>query len=146
VSCSTVHAWYKWRRVCCGIEYELNLFAAVPISFAAGLLAGMVGIGGGVLKVPMMVLLFGVPMEVAVATSALMVGVTAMGGFAGHLLQGHFDWRMALVLAPVVFVAAQLGAHTMLRMDKARLRRTFGAAMFLVALAIVVRMVCGAGG
>lgn len=140
------HSWYKWRRRSCGVEYELNLLAAIPVSFAAGTIAGMVGIGGGVLKVPMMVLLFGIPMEVAVATSALMVGITAIGGFAGHFVQGHFDWRMAVPLAPAVFVAAQLGAHTMLRIDRARLKRIFGIAMFLVALAIVLRMTNWGGG
>lgn len=134
------HAWYRWRRTRCGEEYELNLLAALPICFFAGALSGLVGIGGGVIKVPMMVLLFGIPMDIAVATSGLMVGITAIGGFAGHLVQGHFDWRMALMLAPGVFVGAQIGAHTMLRIDRERLKRIFGAVMLILALGLFTRL------
>jgi uncharacterized membrane protein YfcA len=91
----------------------------------------------------MMVLLFGIPMDIAVATSGLMVGVTALGGFAGHLAQGHFDWRMALMLAPGVFAGAWLGAHTMLRIDRELLKKIFGIAMFLIASGLIVRMILG---
>lgn len=137
------HAWYKWRRSRRGETYELNLLIALPISFLAGMLAGMVGIGGGVIKIPMMVLLFGIPMDIAVATSGFMVGVTALGGFGGHLAQGHFDWRMALLLAPGVFVGAWIGAHTMLRIDRKLLKKIFGIAMFLIASGLIVRMILG---
>ncbi len=136
----TEHAWYRWRRTRCGEEYELNLLAALPICFLAGALSGLVGIGGGVIKVPMMVLLFGIPMDIAVATSGLMVGITAVGGFAGHLVQGHFDWRMALMLAPGVFIGAQVGAHTMLRIDRELLKRIFGAVMLVLAIGLFTRL------
>jgi len=135
------HAWYRWRRTSLGETYELNILLALPISFFAGALAGMVGIGGGIIKVPMMVLLFGIPMDIAVATSGLMVGITAMGGFAGHLAKGHFDWRMALILAPGVFAGAWIGAHTMLRVDRELLKKIFGIAMFLIASGLIVRMI-----
>jgi uncharacterized protein len=71
----------------------------------------LIGVSGGILKVPTLVLMFGVPMNIAVVgSSAFMVGLTASGGFLGHLLAGHFDWKMALVLIPGIFVGAQIGS------------------------------------
>ena len=132
-------SWYLWHRRCCGEGYVVNLLVALPVSFVAGALSGMVGIGGGVLKVPMMVLLFGVPMDIAIATSGLMVGITAAGGFAGHLAAGHWDWRMSLILAPGVFAGAWFGAHAMLRLNKRMLRKAFGVLMLIVAVALVYK-------
>jgi hypothetical protein len=136
-------AFYLWRRQAFGECYELNLFLALPLSFMAGLLSCMVGIGGGALKVPMMVLLFGIPMDIVIATSGFMVGITALGGLAGHLAAGHWDWRMGLVLAPGVFIGAQFGARTMLRMGKRKLRRIFAVVLLFMAVMVVVKSLWG---
>lgn len=138
-------AWYLWRRDVCGERYTLNLVVALPVSFLVGLFASMVGIGGGVLKVPMMVLLFGIPMDIAVATSVFMVGITAIGGFGGHLAAGHFDWKMTVAMMPGVLVCAWLGAHTMLRLKRELLQRIFAVVMFVVASALVVHMIVKSG-
>jgi uncharacterized membrane protein YfcA len=122
-----------WRRQVGEQVYHINLLIALPTSFAAGGLSGLVGIGGGVLKVPMMVLLFGVPMELAVGSSAFMVGLTAAGGFAGHVASGHWDWKTSLVLAAAVFIGGQIGARTSIGFDENKLRRGFG--WFLLAVA-----------
>jgi uncharacterized membrane protein YfcA len=122
-----------------GIEnYRVNLAVALPISLLVGALSGLIGVGGGILKIPMMVLLFRVPMNVAVGSSAFMVGVTASGGFLGHLKAGHCDWKIALALAPAVFVAAQIGARRSIKVDKAKLKIYFG--YLLLALAVVLAL------
>ena len=140
---SREHAWYKWKREFGGQFYELNILVAIPICILAGTVSGMIGIGGGVLKVPMMVILFGIPMDIAIATSGFMVGITAMGGFAGHAVAGHFNWHMGLLMAPGIFIGSWLGAHTMLRINKDRLKKIFGIAMFLIACGLIARMVSG---
>lgn len=66
-----------WHRRFADSEYVVNLWLAIPITAAVGLAAGAVGISGGSFKVPLMVLLCGVPMRVAVGTSSAMVAVTA---------------------------------------------------------------------
>ncbi len=136
--------WYHWRRRCQGRSYGVNLLAALPVSFLAGMASGMVGIGGGVLKVPLMVS-SGVPMDIAIGTSALMVGLTAAGGFAGHLVAGHWDWRLSLVLASAVFVGGQIGARRALRLDPVRIRKLFGGFLLLIALVMLVRGEGGTG-
>ncbi len=132
VTCNT-RRFYCWQRRLGEERYAVNLALALPISFVAGAVSGLIGVAGGILKVPMMVLLFGVPMNIAVGSSAFMVGLTASGGFLGHLKAGHVDWRVALALAPGIFVAGQIGARKAVKVDKRRMRIWFG--YFLMALA-----------
>lgn len=101
---------------------------------ALGLVTSMVGIGGGILQVPAMVLLFGVPMSIAVGSSAFMVGLTAAAGLGGHLGVGHFDWRSAVVLAIPIFIGGQIGSRISVRLDQGRLKIWFGVFLFLVAV------------
>ena len=112
--------------------------------FIAGLASGMVGVGGGILKVPMMVLLFGIPMDIAVGSSALMVGITAAGGFAGHVTSGHWDWRASLLLAIAVFAGGQIGSRISVGLDKKKLKKGFGWFLLLIALMMFLRLWLGA--
>jgi len=129
-------SFFTWQREVDGRSYSVNLLLALPISFLAGALSGLVGLAGGILKIPMLVLLFGLPMDIAVASSAFMVGLTAAGGFAGHLAVGHWDWRITLLLVLPVFFGGQIGARRSLQMDKERLRGVY--VWFLFAIAAVM--------
>ncbi|BCX89684.1 conserved hypothetical protein [Methylomarinovum tepidoasis] len=131
--------WYLWRRRYDGHVFAVNLLLALPVSFLAGMVSGMVGVGGGIMKVPLMVLLLGIPMDIAVGTSALMVGVTAAGGFAGHLVAGHWDWHLSLMLALAVFLGGQIGARRALKLDRVRMKRLFGWFLLAIAVVMVVR-------
>ena len=132
-------SFFRWRREI-GLEvYCINLAVALPISFVSGLVSGLVGVSGGILKVPMMVLMFGVPMNIAVGSSAFMVGLTASGGFAGHLAAGHFDWKIALILIPGIFLGAQIGARKSVKVDKTRLKQFFGYVLLGLAAFLVIR-------
>jgi uncharacterized protein len=131
--------FFRWRRGIGGESYCVNLALALPMAFAAGVISGMVGVSGGILKVPMLVLLFGVPMNIAVGSSAFMVGLTASGGFLGHLAAGHFDWKIALVLMPGVFIGAQIGSRTSVRVDKTRMKYFFGYVLAALAVFLIIR-------
>lgn len=130
--------WYHWHRTRGGQHYTVNLLLALPISFAAGTLSALVGIGGGIIKVPLMALALGIPMTIAVATSAFMVGITALAGFAGHLAAGHWNWELCLLLIPGIFIGAHIGARIMLRTEADRLKRIFGVVLIGVAVFFAV--------
>lgn len=133
--------FFRWQR---GVGFEtycINLGVALPISFVAGVVSGLVGVSGGILKVPMLVLLFGVPMNIAVGSSAFMVGLTASGGFLGHLAAGHVDWRVALLLAPGIFLGGQIGARASIQADKKKLKRFFGYLLLALAVFLVIRTI-----
>jgi uncharacterized protein len=131
--------FFRWRRAIGSQTYCLNLGLALPIAFVAGMISGLIGVSGGILKVPMLVLLFGVPMNIAVGSSAFMVGLTASGGFLGHLAAGHFHWKMALALVPGVFLGAQIGARASVKTDKTKMKRFFGYMLAALALFLIIR-------
>jgi hypothetical protein len=127
---------FTWRRSVGEHVYCVNMPLALSISFVAGAVSGLVGVGGGILKVPMMVLLFGVPMEIAIGSSALMIGLTAFGGFAGHVASGHWDWMTSLLLAVAVFVGGRIGARRSVTLDRRKVKTAFG--WFLLAVAVLM--------
>lgn len=79
-----------------------NLGATSAISFLAGNLSGLLGIGGGVFKVPAMHLISGVPLKAAAATSNFMIGVTAVASAFIYFSHGHVN--------PVIASSTTLGA------------------------------------
>ena len=130
---------FRWQRRLGAQRYSIDLRIALPASFAAGLASGLVGVGGGILKVPLMVLLLGIPMQVAVGSSAFMVGLTAAGGFAGHVVSGHWDWKTSAILAVAVVIGAQLGARASIGVDPDKLKKAFGGFLLAVAALMAAR-------
>jgi uncharacterized membrane protein YfcA len=112
-----------------------RLITTAGIGAAAGLLSGLLGIGGGVLMVPGFQGLLGVPIKRAIATSLVCVGCFAVPGTITHTLNGSIDWRFAFWLAVGVVPGAALGAIFAIRADDHRLRVTFGS--FLAVIAVI---------
>ena len=131
----------SWKRTQGEQTYCVNLALALPVSFVAGIISGMIGVGGGLIKVPIMVLALGIPMDIAVGSSALMVGLTAGGGFAGHLLNGHWDWQISLILAGAVFAGAQVGSRLTIKLDNVKLKKGFGWFLLAVAATMIFKAV-----
>jgi len=130
----------SWRRTINNEQYCINLLIAIPVSMTAGLVSGMVGVGGGILKVAAMVLLLGVPMDIAVASSSIMVGITAAGGFIGHVIDGMWEWQRALPLAVVVFIGAQIGSRISIGLDKRKMEKVLGWLLLATAIITVVKI------
>jgi len=133
--------WGYWARKFGEEEYSVNLLLGFPVTALSGLIAGLLGIGGGAIKVPLMVLLCGVPMKIAVGTSCFMVGITALSGFWGHYFAGHFEPKMALLLALVVFAGAQLGSRISIKIDKILLKRIYAIFLFLISAWMIISVV-----
>ena len=131
---------WLWRREWEGESLWLDLRRVFAIMFVAGMLISMVGISGGVLKIPLMVLLMQVPMSVAVGSSAFMVGLTALAGLLGHATAGHVAWHTVFVLAVPVFLGAQLGSRASIRLGTHRLKHYYGWFLTLVAVITLLRI------
>ncbi|MCD6262240.1 MAG: sulfite exporter TauE/SafE family protein [Deltaproteobacteria bacterium] len=125
--------WFCLYRNIGEYKYRINLLIVMPIMILAGFIAGMLGVGGGLFKVPALVLLGGVPMKVAVGSSSLMIGITALTGLFGHALVGHFDPRLGLILGLAVFSGAQVGARIGVSIDRTKHKKYFGCLLILVA-------------
>lgn len=103
---------------------------AVGGSFIAGNVSGLLGVGGGVVTVPLIHLVQQAPLHVAVATSNFMIGITAAAGAYAYLFRGDVDPAVAGPVMLGVAVGAALGARLL-----GRLRATWLSVLFLAVLA-----------
>jgi uncharacterized protein len=105
------------------------------IGVAAGLLSGLLGIGGGVIMVPTFTKLLRLSLKSAIATSLVCVGVFGVPATITHAILGHVDWRLATVLTIGVVPGARLGASLTIRIPERRLRLLVGVFLGLVGVA-----------
>jgi uncharacterized membrane protein YfcA len=109
-----------------GPGYQVrNLPGGIAGSVFAGVVSALLGVGGGIVKVPTMHLIMGVPLRVATATSNLMIGITATAGAVIYLLRGEVDPYVAGPVAFGVFLGATLGSRTAHRIQLRYLRWLF---------------------
>ena len=104
------------------------------VGVAAGLLSGLLGIGGGVIMVPGFTELAGIPLKTAIATSLACVGLFAIPGTITHALLGGIDWRFALLVAIGVIPGARLGAAAAIKATDTRLRLAVAGFLGIVAV------------
>lgn len=115
-----------------------TLAVAVTLGLAAGVLAGMFGVGGGILFVPTLVAV-GLTQIEAEATSLLAILPTVAAGTWRQHRYGHIRWRAVLVLGLASVPAAALGAWVAVELGNDLLRRLFGVLVLLVAAQIAWR-------
>jgi uncharacterized membrane protein YfcA len=116
-----------------------NLGRGALGSLLAGLVSALFGVGGGIVKVPVMNLVMGVPIRVATATSNLMIGVTASAGGLVYLFRGGIDPYVAAPAAVGVFAGASLASRLSDRVDLRMLRLLFVAVMVVTAAQMALR-------
>jgi uncharacterized membrane protein YfcA len=125
------------------VTYEAErLGVGSSISFVAGALSGLLGVGGGFLKVPAMNLGMKVPIKVAAATSNFMIGVTAIASLFVYFARGYLHPLLAAPLAVGVVGGALVGAATSAHVSPVVLRRILA----VVLLAVSVQMALNAFG
>ena len=123
-----------------GDDYAVrNLGRAIVGSTGAGVLSALLGIGGGIIKVPLMHLAMGVPIRVATATSNLMIGITASASAVIYLLRGEIDPFIAGPTAIGVFVGASFGSRVAHRIDLKILRGLFVAVLLYTAAQMLLK-------
>ena len=131
---------FTWRRTAGGSSYDWHLFyTLVPLSFIA-LLAGMVGISGGGLIVPLCVILGGMPLRVAMGTNTFLVLVSSSMGFLGHFSKGGIDWKIALILGLMALLGSQVGSRRHTHIKEKYLRVGLASVLALAAIWMVVKI------
>jgi hypothetical protein len=134
-----------WRMLRGGVvsrsDDEPHRLAVIAGGTGVGLLSGLVGVGGGFLIVPALVLLAGVPMSSAVGTSLAVITLNSFSGFGKYLeVLEHeglaLDWHVLLTIALVGIAGSFAGHRLGLRLPQATLRRLFGIFLVLMGLFI----------
>lgn len=123
-----------------GPEYRVRRIGpGSAASVGSGLLSALLGVGGGVINVPTMHVLMGVPLRVATATSNLVVGVTAIASAIIYLVRGEIDPYVAGPTALGVFVGATVGSRSAHRVDVRVLRALFVIVLGYTAFQMALR-------
>ena len=117
----------------------LEIAAAIVIGLVAGALGGLFGVGGGLVFVPALVLLFDLGQVQAEATSLLaIIPVVAAGTWRQHRY-GNVRWRVAGIVGTAAVIGVELGVLTAKALPEATLRRLFALLMFIVAAQLASR-------
>jgi uncharacterized protein len=120
---------------------RVNWRRCVPRTLAGGLvvgfLTGLLGVGGGFLIIPVLVLALGLPMTTAVGTSLVVVAINSAAGFAAHFGEVSLDVPITTAFTAAAVVAALAGGRLGARADTAVLRRWFAWVTLAVAVLIV---------
>jgi hypothetical protein len=124
-------------------SHDARRLAVVLGGFGVGALSGLVGVGGGFLIVPALVLLANVSMASAVGTSLAVIAMNAFTGFAKYTgvlrSQGlELDFGLLLLVAAVGIAGSLVGSRLARRLPQSTLRRIFGLFLLLMAAVIVV--------
>ncbi|MBI5208960.1 MAG: sulfite exporter TauE/SafE family protein [Elusimicrobia bacterium] len=117
------------------VSYAVRRVApASALSFVAGSLSGLLGLGGGIIQVPVMTLLCGMPMKAAAATSNFLMGVSAAASALIYLRQGLIVWHLAAVIVAGVLLGSFVGIRLLHKTESGRLQMAFSALVLLAAL------------
>jgi len=111
-----------------------NPIIIATIGLGAGLLSGLLGLGGGLVLIPGFSEVLGLRLKSAIATSLACVGVLAVPGTLTHAALGDIDWRLALFLTAGALPGARLGAALAIAASTRRLRLIVAVGMGLVAV------------
>ncbi len=106
-----------------------------------GVLTGLVGVGGGFLIVPALVLLSGIPMKIAIGTSLVIVAAKSYAGFAGYVAAVPVDWSIMASFTAVTVAGSFAGTRLAHRFSQETLKRSFGVFLIFVATYILLKSV-----
>lgn len=116
----------------------VGLIAIVVLGLVAGILSGMLGVGGGIIMVPAMVLLLGLPQQDAQGISLLVIIPTAIVGARTHLGKGNVNTRVVPWVALTSIVAAVIGSSLAIGPLKSVLTQIFAVFLILVSIQMMV--------
>lgn len=127
------------KRIAGGEESATrNLGATVlGVGLGVGVLTGLLGIGGGFLLVPALVLLAQVPMRQAVGTSLTVIAMNTAAGYLGYVGQVQLPWMLVLQFGAVAAVGIIAGSALVPRIPQAGLKKTFGVLLILLSALII---------
>lgn len=137
-----LRARYTDRASKSEVEYvPRNVPAGLGVSGIAGVLSGLLGVGGGVIQVPMMNLLMRIPVKAAAGTSAFLVGMTAVATAAVFYADGQIDPTVVVPAMIGVFLGSRIGSTLTSRVRTANLVIVFVVIMLYLAVSLLLRSI-----
>ena len=142
-----VHVFKLWPMVsfpASGIA-SISLWTVVGVGFLTGVLSGALGVGGGFIRMPMLVYVVGIPTHVAVGTDLFEIVFSAGFGTITHALKGNVDILMALVMQTGAAMGAQIGATSTRFFAGPKIRLLFSILPVIGVILVAIRLFGGMG-
>ena len=117
----------------------INVGWGMGVGVGAGVISGMLGVGGGVVMVPVMNLLMRVPVKAAVGTSTFMVGMTSVATAFVFYSRGYIDPTLVVPAIVGVFIGGQIGSRLTRRIKAQRLALLFALILLYLGLSLLLR-------
>ncbi len=111
----------------------------IPVAIGVGLLTGLVGVGGGFLIVPALVLLGRVPIKLAIGTSLLVIAMNCVAGIVGYLGHVAIPWDVVSLFTAVAIAGLFAGSHLVGLVSPASLRRGFAVLLMCVGTFVLLQ-------
>lgn len=118
--------------------YHVDARKGVLVSLLVGFMSSVLGIGGGIVHVPFLIVALGLPVHVATATSHFVLSISAFVGAMTFLALGHVQLKTAAVMGVGILVGAQLGARTSLKVGAKVIRQILAASLTLVGIRMLI--------
>ncbi len=115
-------------------EQVLSVWKALSAGFGVGVLTGFLGVGGGFLIVPALVMFGGLGMKDAIGTSLFVIFLNCVAGFVGHASQNNFDWSLTAKVTSLAVAGTIIGTLLSHRVTANKLQKGF--AVFVLAIAV----------
>jgi uncharacterized membrane protein YfcA len=119
---------------------SISLWVVLGVGFVTGILSGALGVGGGFIRMPLLVYVVGVPTHVAVGTDLFGIVISAGYGTLTHAIKGNVDVLMALVMQTGAALGAQIGAASTRYFAGPRIRLFFSILPFIGAVLVLLRL------
>ena len=122
-----------------GVE-EISLWVVLGVGFVTGLLSGMLGVGGGFIRMPALVYILGIPTHIAIGTDLFEIIFSSGYGTFTHALKGNVDIMIALVMQTGAVMGAQIGSSLTRYVAGPKIRLVFSALPLIGALLVLYRL------
>ena len=119
---------------------SISVWLIVGVGFITGLLAGVLGVGGGFVRMPMLIYVLGIPTHVAIGTDLFEIMISAGYGTLTHAIKGNVDVMMALVMHTGAALGAQIGAVLTRFLSGPRIRLLFSVLPLIGVLMVLFRL------
>jgi uncharacterized membrane protein YfcA len=119
---------------------SISLWAVLGVGFFTGLLTGSLGVGGGFVRMPLLVYVLGIPTHVAVGTDLFEIVLSAGFGTVTHALKGNVDIFMALVIQIGSVLGAQIGVAATRFFVGPRIRLLFSGLSLIGAVLVLTQL------
>ncbi len=114
---------------------RLRLFLILILGTVVGVASGLFGVGGGIILVPLLVLLFGFEQHIAQGTSLIaLVPPVGLLAFLNYAHANEVNWKVGLLIMPGVFLGGLLGSRFAQKLSPRRMRRVFATFLFVLGV------------